>query len=250
MWQAIRDMQQACRGLVPQRTGNIKDEEGHPCTMSEAKEQRWRWHFTGILNIESHFNLAELDKVRRRPLRSLEELGEAVSKLKNGKSGGSSGVLPEMVKVSCQDSDFQDLLLDLVHTAWREKCVPKDWVDAVIVPIPKKGDLSDCNNWRGISLFDVVCKVTARILQDRLQQLVDEELPVSQCGLRKGRGCTDMIFAVRQLVEKTWEHLTKAFILFIDLRNAYDSVPHRAMWLALAKLGIPSSIIQLIQSFH
>ena len=95
---------------------------------------------------------------------------------------------------------FQDLLLDLVHTAWREKCIPKDWADAVIVPtpkkgdlsdsnnwrgivpipkkgdlsdcnnwrgivpIPKKGDLSDCNNWRGISLFDVVGKVTARIL--------------------------------------------------------------------------------------
>lgn len=74
-------------------------------------------------------------------LPSLEELEEAVSKLKNGKSGGSSGVLLEMVKVACQDPDFLDLLLDLVHTAWGEKCVPKDWADAVIVPIPKKGNL-------------------------------------------------------------------------------------------------------------
>lgn len=74
-------------------------------------------------------------------LPSLEELEEAVSKLKNGKSGGSSGVLLEMIKVACQDPDFLDLLLDLVHTAWGEKCVPKDWADAVIVPIPKKGNL-------------------------------------------------------------------------------------------------------------
>ena len=73
----------------------------------------------------------------------------------------------------------------------------------MIVPIPKKGDLSDCKNWRGISLLDVVGKVTARILPDRLQQLAEEELPESQCGFHKGRGCTDMIFAVRQLVEKT-----------------------------------------------
>ena len=74
-----------------------------------------------------------------------------------------------------------DLLLDLVHIAWRDKRVPKDWVDAVLVPIPKKGDLSNCDNWRGISLLDVVGKVIARILQDRLQQLAEEELPKSQC---------------------------------------------------------------------
>ena len=66
----------------------------------------------------------------------------------------------------------------------------------------------------------------------------------------KARDVQLLFFAVQQLVEKTWEHRTKAFILFIDLRKAYDSVPHRAMWLALAKLGVPSSTIQLIQSFH
>ena len=110
-----------------------------------------------------------------------------------------------MVKVACQNPDFLDLLLDLVHTAWRDKRVPKDWVDAVLVPIPKKGDLSNCDNWRGISLLDVVGKVGG-ILQDRLQQLAEEELPESQCRFCKGRECTDMIFVVCQLVEKTWEH--------------------------------------------
>ena len=59
-----------------------------------------------------------------------------------------------------------------------------------------------------------------------------------------------MIFAVHQLVEKSWEHRAKTFFLFIDLRKAYDSVPRQAMWQALAKLGVPSSTIQLIQSFH
>ena len=77
------------------------------------------------------------------------------------------------------------------------------------MPIPKKGDLSNCDNWRGISLLDVVGKV---IVQDRLQQLAEEELPESQCGFRKGRGCTDMTFVVCQLVEKTWEHQTKSIL--------------------------------------
>ena len=257
VWQSIRDMQRACRGLIPQRTGNIKDEDGEPCTSVDAKQQRWRRHFNGILNVESHFNQEELDRVRQRPMRpqlaevpSLEELVEAVGKLKNGKASGSSGILPEMVKVACQDPDFLDRLLCLVHTAWREKCVPKDWTDAVLVPIPKKGDLSSCDNWRGISLLDVVGKAIARILQDRLQHLAEEELPESQCGFRKGRGCSDMIFAIRQLVEKSWEHQAKIFLLFIDLRKAYDSVPREAMWQALAKLGIPDTAIQLIKAFH
>ena len=189
--------------------------------------------------------------VRQRPPRqhlaelpSLEELIVAIGKIKNGKAAESC------LKVACHTPDFPDLLLDLVHTAWRKSCVPKDWADTILVPIPKKGDLSNCNNWRGISLLDVAGKVTARILQDRLQHVAEEELPESQCGFRKGRGCTDMIFAVRQLVEKTWEHRSKAFFLFIDLKKVYDSVPREAMWFALANLGVPNSTIQLIKSFN
>ena len=58
-------------------------------------------------------------------------------------------------------------------------------------------------------MLDVVGKVVARILQERLQRVVEEELPESQCGFRRGRGCSDMIFPVRQLVEKAIEHQTK-----------------------------------------
>jgi hypothetical protein len=54
------------------------------------------------------------------------------------------------------------MMLDLVQTSWREKRVPKDWSDAVLVPIPKKGDMRKCDNWRGIALLDVVGKVIAR----------------------------------------------------------------------------------------
>ena len=133
---------------------------------------------------------------------------------------------------------------------WRERRVPSDWCDAVLVPIPKKGDLTKCDNWRGIALLDVVGKVVARVLQERLQRVAEDELSESQCGFRKGRSCTDMIFTVRQLVEKSWEHAAKSYLTFIDLKKAYDSVPREAMWLALKKLGVPAEVIQLIHSFH
>ena len=100
-------------------------------------------------------------------------------------------------------------LLKLTEDVWRRGEVPSDWCDAVLIPLPKKGDLSHCDNWRGISLLDVLGKVVARVLQERLQKLAEDQLPESQCGFRKGRGCTDMIFTERQLVEKSWEHTAK-----------------------------------------
>ena len=84
----------------------------------------------------------------------------------------------------------------------------------------KKGDLSLCDNWRGIALLDVVGKLVARVLQEHLQNIAEDELPESQCGFRAGRSCTDMIFTTHKLVEKSWEHRGKVFLSFIDLRKA------------------------------
>ena len=124
----------------------IKYENGNPCTLLQEQQQRWR-HFTGVLNIHGQYDNEELEKVKQRPLRpeiaklpSKEEIEKAVGKLKNTKAGGSSNILPEMVKAACCEDDFLDMLLDLVHTAWNEESqVPKEWTDAVLIPIPKKG---------------------------------------------------------------------------------------------------------------
>ena len=117
--------------------------------------------------------------------------------------------------------------------------VVKDWQDAEVVPIPKKGDLRRCDIWRGISLLDVIGKVFARILQDRLQVVTEKMLPESQCGFRRGQWCVDMIFAARQVIEKSREHADSLFVLFVDLKKAYDSVPRQALWSLLEKYGVP-----------
>ena len=68
-----------------------------------------------------------------------------------------SNILPEMVKVACDDVGFREHLLDLIHTVWDERQVPREWADAILVP--KKGNLSSCDNWQGIALLDVVGKL-------------------------------------------------------------------------------------------
>ena len=76
-------------------------------------------------------------------------------------------------------------VLNLFRDVWRVGKVPQHWVDAVIVVIPKKGDSSFWDNWRGISLLDVCGKMFAKILQQRLQRIAEEELAELQCGFRR-----------------------------------------------------------------
>ena len=76
---------------------------------------------------------------------SEEELEQAIGKLRSGKVGGGSGILPEMVKAVCYEKEFMSSLLKLMEDVWRRGEVPSDWCDAVLIPLPKKGDLSHCD---------------------------------------------------------------------------------------------------------
>ena len=77
---------------------------------------------------------------------SEEELERAVSKLRSGKASGETGILPEMVKAVCYEETFMLSLMSLCDDMWRKGEVPRDWCDAVLIPLPKKGDLSLCDN--------------------------------------------------------------------------------------------------------
>ena len=99
-------------------------------------------------------------------------------------------------------------------------------------------------------MLDVVGKVFARIIQERLQVIAERTLPDSQCGFRKGRGCCDMLFVARQLLEKTREHHDTMFTLFVDLRKAYDSVPREALWKVLERCGVPPRMLCVVKSLH
>ncbi|XP_065176365.1 uncharacterized protein LOC135806138 [Sycon ciliatum] len=255
VWNSIRDLQTARRGLIPTKSCLIKQTDGSPCSSVEAQQNRWSEHFENLLNLPSGFVRSEIDLVQQRNIMehlatppTAEEAQRCLRYLTNGKAAGSSGILPEMVKYNCDL--FYANLFKLITAVWEEGVVPQDWVNAEIIPIPKKGDLTSCDNWRGIALLDVIGKLFGRLLQNRLQKVAESVLPESQCGFRKGRSCTDMTFVVRQVVEKCHEHQSKGFLVFVDLRKAYDSVPRAALWIVLLKLGVPEQLVSLLKSFH
>ena len=154
VWNCIRDMQRGRRGRVPSRVITIHDENDILCESTVSQHQRWRRHFTKVLNVVSQYDECELNLVEQHEVDSSladlpdeEDVKLALSQVKNGKAAGSSGILPEMLKVGQMSHEFLCMLLALVKAVWREKRVPQDWRDAILVPVPKKGNLHCCDNW-------------------------------------------------------------------------------------------------------
>ena len=114
--------------------------------------------------------------------------------------------------------------------------------DANITTLYKnKGDRSDCNNYRGISLLSIVGKVFARVVLNRLQSLAERIYPEAQCGFRAGRSTVDMIFSLRQLQEKCREQRQPLYLAFIDLTKAFDLVSRSGLFTLLQRIGCPPS---------
>ena len=254
-WKSLKQLQQAKSGLKPVAPRALRKEDGSPCKSANECNEQWRRHFEKVLNVTSSFDADAVESVEQQPVHedldhppTAEEIEEAVSALKSNKAGGRNELTPELVKLVC--TVFDNYVLDLFQSVWEAKKVPKEWIDAVLVPIPKKGDLSVCDNWRGMSLLDVFGKVFARTLKQRLEKVAEEVLAESQCGFRKGRGCVDMIFCARQVIEKTLEHEESLYSVFADLKKAYDSIPQDALWRVLEKYGYPPTMVSIIRSFH
>ena len=99
----------------------------------------------------------------------------------------------------------------------------------VFIPIPKKGNAKECSNYRTIALISHASKVMLKILQARLQQYVNRELPDVQAGFRKGRGTRDQIANIRWIIEKAREFQINIYFCFIDYAKAFDCVEHNKL---------------------
>ena len=99
--------------------------------------------------------------------------------------------------------------------------LPVDWQKAVIVKLPKKGNLEVCDNWRGETPLLVPGKVLYRIIIDRIKGEVDCMLRKEQAGFRTGRSCIDQIFMLRNIIEQCVEWNSPLFINLVDLKKLW-----------------------------
>ena len=119
----------------------------------------------------------------------------------------------------------------------------------VVILFKLKGDRSDCNNYRAISVLSIFGKVFARVVLKRLQVLAQLVYLESQCGFRANRSTIDMI-SLKQLKEKCREQRQPLFVAFIDLTKAFDLVSRDGLFKILPKIGCPPTRFSIIRSFH
>ena len=99
--------------------------------------------------------------------------------------------------------------------------VPVDWVIVCMVPLYKgKGDVCECSNFRGISLLSVVGKVYGRISINKIRDKTENVIAEEQSGFKRGGGCRDQIFIVRQICEKYLGKGKDVYFTFLDLEKS------------------------------
>ena len=125
------------------------------------------------------------------------------------KANGSDGI--ELFQI-LKDNAVK-VLHSICQQIWKTQQWPQDWKRSVFIPIPKKGNVKESSNYHTIALISYTSKVMLKILQARLQQYMNHELPDVQAGFRKGRGNRDQIANIHWIIEKAREFQKKHLFL-------------------------------------
>ena len=151
------------------------------------------------------------------------------------KASGGDGIPVELFQILKDDS--MKVLHSICQQIWKTQQWPQDWKRAVFIPIPKKGNAKECSNYCTIVIISHALEVMLKILQVRLQQYGNCELPDVQACFRKGRGTRDQIANIRWSTEKAREFQNNIYFCFIDCVEAFDCVDHNKLRKILQKMG-------------
>jgi hypothetical protein len=194
------------KGYQP-RSNIVKDEQGDLVVDSHSILARWRNYFSQILNVQgvNGVRQAEIHTAELLiPEPSVSEIELAIDKLKSHKSPGIDQTPAELIKaggrtISCE-------VHKLIISIWNKEELPEEWKNSIIVPIYKKGDKTDCNNYRGISLLATTYKILSNILLSMIIPYAEEIIGDHQCELRRNSSNIDHMFCIQQILKKKWEY--------------------------------------------
>ena len=148
------------------------------------------------------------------------------------------------------EDDAVKVLYSICQQIWKTQQWPQDWKRSVFIPVPKKGNAKECSNYHTIALISHASKVMLRILQARLQQHGNHELPDVQAGFRKGRGTRDQIANIRWIMEKAREFQKNIYFCVIDYAKAFLTMWITINWKILKEMGIPNHLTCLLRNLY
>ena len=166
------------------------------------------------------------------------------------KASRGDGIPVELFQILKDDA--VKVLHSICQQMWKTQQWPQDCFHfisfSVFIPIPKKGNAKECSNYHTIALISHTSKVMLKILQARLLQYMNHELPDVQAGFRKGRGTRDQIANIHRIIEKAREFQKNIYFCFIDYAKAFDCVDHKKLWKILKEMGIPDHLTCLLRN--
>ena len=168
------------------------------------------------------------------------EIKWAFRSITMNKVSGGDGIPAELFQI-LKDNAVK-VLHSICQQIWKTQQWPQDWKRSVFIPIPKKGNAKEWSNYCTMAL---ISQLMLKILQARLQQYVNHELPDVQAGFRKGRGTRDQIANIRLIIEKAREFQKN--ICLIDYSKAFGCVDHNKPWKILKEVEIPDHLTCLLR---
>ena len=193
-------------------------------------------HFKEVLNRGELENPVLSDEVYESELSDIiEEISvseptyvkQAVKRLKNGKASGTGSITAELLKANIEFSATK--IHQLLGKRWPFGKITQAWKQGLIIKVPRKGNLQECKNSRGITLPFVVVKVLGRIIIERVRNVV---------------------YILRNIIEHVSEWQATLYLNFVDFEKAFDSIYRESLWVIMAKYGIPEKIAKMVRVFH
>ena len=236
------------KGTFHTKMGTIKDRNGKDLTEAEEIQKRQQ-EYTELFLKDFNDPDNHDDVITHLEPDILEcEVKWVLGGMTMNKANGGDGIPAELFQILKDDAI--KVLHSIFQQIWKTLQWPQDWKRSVFIPIPKKGNGKECSNYRTIALILHASKVMLKILQARLQQYVNCELPDVQAGFRKGRGTRDQIANICWIIGKARQFQRNIYFCFIDYAKAFDCVDHNKLWKILKDMDIPDHLTCLLRNLY
>ena len=246
VWQTINQI----TGRKARKSGTIS------ANSPSERLGKWESHFKGLLaSTPSDFsNVPVLDPVfddleYNTDDISTDEFINARKYMSQNKALGLDEICVQLMKIPALVPIFVKIMNFTLRNGYPR--APDQWLTSLLIPIHKKGEISDCNNYCGIALLSIAAKLFNRILLMRIRSILDDHLRTNQNGFRPDRSTTQHILCMRRIIEgcKTMrDH--KLVAIFIDFKKAFDSVTWISIYSILIAYGIPQLLVNAVFALY
>ena len=142
------------------------------------------------------------------------------------------------------------VLHSVYQQIWKTQQWPRDWKRSVFIAIPRKDNAKEFSNCCTISFISHISKVMLKILQARLQQYMNRELPDIQAGFKNGRGTRDQTAKIHWIIKKARAFQKNIYFCFIDYTKPFNCVDHNKLWEILKELGLPNCLTCVLRNLY